>query len=144
MLRASEVQLPLPPPDIAKIDHGVLIHDLMLHKPGITSRAASRLVVEYVRFLELKAEKADLVATELSPSSVIDEVWHLHILDTQHYMQECMAAFGAVIHHNRNGSFEAERSDRYLRTLQAYEKKFGRKAPADIWPVNEVTPRIPL
>lgn len=34
------------------------------------------------------------------PNSVIDEFWHLHILDTKKYAHDCQWLFGRMMHHN--------------------------------------------
>jgi hypothetical protein len=36
---------------------------------------------------------------KVSPTIVIDEMWHAHILDTKKYMADCMQFFGRYIHH---------------------------------------------
>ena len=33
------------------------------------------------------------------PTKDVDEMWHLHILDTEAYAMDCLAAFGRFIHH---------------------------------------------
>lgn len=45
----------------------------------------------YQKFLELKIALKDFNAQRLSPSSAIDQVWHLHILDTEHYESDIRA-----------------------------------------------------
>ena len=39
--------------------------------------------------------------TELAtaPSAKLDEYWHMHILDTQKYMEDCQMVFGKYLHH---------------------------------------------
>lgn len=34
------------------------------------------------------------------PNSVIDQFWHLHILDTRRYADDCQKIFGRMLHHN--------------------------------------------
>jgi len=43
------------------------------------------LKVEYAKFLALKKTEEDYDATLLSPSPLVDAVWHAHILDTRSY-----------------------------------------------------------
>jgi hypothetical protein len=34
------------------------------------------------------------------PSRMIDEFWHMHMLDTRKYFEDCAALFGEYLHHN--------------------------------------------
>jgi len=34
-----------------------------------------------------------------APSVKLDEYWHMHILDTQKYMEDCQMVFGKYLHH---------------------------------------------
>ena len=38
-----------------------------------------------------------------SPSKLVDEVWHDHILHTKKYAEDCQKTFGKFIHHTPNG-----------------------------------------
>jgi hypothetical protein len=61
---------------------------------------ARRVLKGYRQFMTLKARLEDWNATILSPSSVVDQIWHLHILDTQRYAADCITLCGQVVHHN--------------------------------------------
>lgn len=121
-----------------EIDLFVLIQRLVRNVSGLSTKAASRQVSEYLRFLELKASHEDWHASKLSPSPLIDRVWHLHVLDTANYEDNCVRACGYNIHHNPDGPFDSDRGERYRRTLVAYKTTFGVEAPIDIWPADEV------
>ncbi len=91
---------------------------------------------EYRRFMELKVAVGDYDATQLSPSSLVDAMWHLHILDTRQYSAMC-ADLPSFIHHNPDGGKDAAaRCIRYQTTLIAYRSRFGETAPSTIWPQN--------
>ena len=72
-------------------------------KMGLSPIRAGRVIEEYKRFLEIKilcefmcAESGSIFRTAsplVSPSLLIDEVWHLHILDTERYIADCAAIF---------------------------------------------------
>jgi len=102
-------------------------------------------IVEYKRYLALKKAFPNL---EISPSPLVDKVWHMHILDTRRYMKDCDYIFGSYVHHNPSFDPDEEEqvgmAERYGKTLEAYEKVFGKPAPLDIWPripsKEEVTP----
>jgi len=92
-------------------------------------------VFEYKRFLLLKLRYPGL---EFAPSSFVDEVWHMHILDTRQYMKDCERLFGRYIHHMPSfGTGEEEENElgaTYKETLEVYEKVFGESAPTYVWP----------
>jgi hypothetical protein len=92
-------------------------------------------IFEYKRFLTMKKNFPKL---ELSPSPMVDEVWHLHILDTRQYMKDCDRIFGNYIHHSPSfGDSEEEKhhmGDRYEETLRIYEQLFKESPPEWIWP----------
>lgn len=53
-------------------------------------------VVDYKRFLELK----HLYPNEhVAPTKLIDDIWHMHILDTKKYHFDCDRIFGTYLHH---------------------------------------------
>ncbi|KAI8588378.1 hypothetical protein BDZ88DRAFT_477474 [Geranomyces variabilis] len=93
----------------------------------------SLLIKEYIRFLYIKD------AMVFSPSLKIDAVWHRHILDTRHYVDDITALCGRMVHHNPAGEFDSVelKRQRYSATLATYEGFFGANslsAAADIWP----------
>jgi len=100
-----------------------------------TEPVAWASIVEYKRFLLLKSKFPKL---ELSPAPLVDQVWHMHILDTRQYMKDCERIFGSYMHHSP--SFDPdedekqEMGDRYSKTLELYEDIFGEPAPMNIWP----------
>ena len=51
----------------------------------------------YKQYLYLKKEYGHQYL--LPPSTVIDEFWHLHIIDTNSYMEHCIDIFGHYLHH---------------------------------------------
>jgi len=89
---------------------------------------------EYRRFLYL----AMAAGHPVSPSSDVDQAWHLHLLYTRSYWDELVPeVLGAPLHHGptRGGSAEgAKFDDWYSRTLASYQAAFGSAPPRDIWP----------
>lgn len=85
---------------------------------------------EYKRFLKL------LIAgnTPLTPSKLIDEFWHQHILDTTDYWRFCMRIAGRYIHHvphyEKPHSFH---TDSFSKTQVIYKDYFGVDAPEKVW-----------
>ena len=50
----------------------------------------------YKKWLALHICYPDLA---MAPSELIDEYWHMHILDTRKYMEDCQLLFGYYLHH---------------------------------------------
>ena len=72
----------------------------------------------------------------VTPSLVVDEVWHLHLIYTRSYWDEfCLGLLGKLVHHDP-GSGESEEKahffDQYARTLQSYRLHIG-EPPQEIW-----------
>lgn len=67
---------------------------------GWSLEKALAMVGEYRKFLFLvgaamQAEDSDPVV----PWGGVDEVWHVHILDTEKYQHDCEQLFGRFLHH---------------------------------------------
>ena len=79
-----------------------------------------------------------LFRSEMTPSVDVDEAWHLHLLYTHSYWDElCGKVLRRPLHHNPSGGGAANTKrfrEAYLATLEAYERTFGERPPADIWP----------
>lgn len=93
-----------------------------------------RVVEEYKRFVFLCCEAGH----PCTPSDQVDQAWHLHLTYTRSYWEElCQKVLQRPLHHHptQGGAKEgAKFNDWYARTLESYERLFGQKAPADIWP----------
>ena len=93
-----------------------------------------RAIREYKRFAALSV----LAGHQVSPSHVVDQVWHLHLLYTESYWRDfCGQVLLKPLNHypSRGGSDESTKfGDMYTRTLASYETIFGEEAPSDIWP----------
>ena len=50
---------------------------------------ALRVLEGYRKFLRLKQMFHDYDAKKLTPSIPVEEMWHLHILDTANYKKDC-------------------------------------------------------
>jgi hypothetical protein len=91
-------------------------------------------IVEYKRFLALKQK---FPSEDFAPSPLIDEVWHMHILDTKQYMRDCNLILGEYMHHapsfDPDEEEQGEMIDRYHKTLALYKELFGVPAPELIW-----------
>ena len=85
-------------------------------------------IVEYKRFLTLRMENPGV---KISPTKLMDEVWHFHILDTNKYRDDCQNLFGRFIdHHPSYGPFESVEVQESLaasfESMKAlYQERFG-------------------
>lgn len=103
---------------------------------------ACQVAEEYRKFLILCLEHPD---EPIVPSSFVDDFWHLHILDTQKYMEDCDQFLGYMLHHFPYFGMRSEEDARNLRqawekTLAFYESTFGEVAPSDLWPKSNRCP----
>jgi hypothetical protein len=91
-----------------------------------------RAIQEYKKFLFLAMTAEQIV----SPSVVVDRVWHHHLLFTYSYWDElCGKVLNRPLHHTLGfgGKEEALKNyHRYEFTLETYRRYFGTP-PSDIW-----------
>ena len=95
---------------------------------------ARKAITEYKRFVYLAVRARHAV----TPSIVVDEVWHLHLTYTDSYWNEmCATILEAPLHHKPTlgGAVEDQRFlEQYKRTLSSYERAFETPPPAEFWP----------
>jgi ubiquitin len=122
------------------IDGPILCARMKREYPELSHGVIRRIFHEYLRFLELKISIRDLDAEVLSPSPLVDSMWHLHIIDTKRYSEDCGRLLGnsslnLLIHHNPDGGLdEGARAQRILDTIDAYKNFFsGEMPPPEIW-----------
>lgn len=89
---------------------------------------------EYRKYLTLCLENPN---EAIVPSSMVDNFWHLHILDTQKYADDCQKVFGYFLHHfpyfGMRGAKDAQNLNKaWNATCSKYEKRFG-KADEHFW-----------
>ncbi len=79
----------------------------------------------YRAFLSLKATYPEL---KLAPVTLVDELWHAHILDTRKYARDCERLFGKFIHHMPiRPELKRELVAREALTLMLVRHHFGPK-----------------
>lgn len=96
---------------------------------------------EYRKYLTLCLENEDF---PLVPSTFVDDFWHLHILDTLKYQEDCQNIFGYFLHHfpyfGMRGEEDAENlKAAWNETRHMYENRFG-KIDDSLWPVSKRCP----
>src|SRR6476646_1218252 len=100
-----------------------------------------RTIGEYRKFLYLGVV-ADF---EVTPSKVIDQVWHEHLLFTRAYDQFCHEVLGRPFEHFpelvSTGEQTSTFASQYQATLDLYEEEFDMAPPPDIWATTKFEPR---
>ena len=101
---------------------------------GWTDAHAARVIEEYKRFCFLAVTSGHVV----TPSDAVDQAWHLHLSYSRDYWQRfCPRVLGRELHHEPTTGGAGQKQlhfEQYARTLQSYERIFGRSPPADLWP----------
>ncbi|MCP5557565.1 MAG: TIGR04222 domain-containing membrane protein [Verrucomicrobiaceae bacterium] len=109
---------------------------------GWTPVFAKRAIGEYRRFLFL----AMAAGHPMTPSFVVDEVWHLHLIYTRSYWQTlCTEVLGRPLHHEPGAGGTGEDGkffQQYRSTLESYAQFFEQPPPIDIWPAREEKPEV--
>ena len=85
---------------------------------------------EYRRFLGL------LMRGEgpLTPSKLVDEIWHQHILDSRNYSSFCLRIAGRYLHHDPSYGKPRRSHERCSeRAKFVYKKHLGCDPPAGVW-----------
>ena len=95
-----------------------------------TSDYTDRVVLEYKKFMYLAATSDRMV----SPSEVVDSVWHQHLVFTQSYQSFCERLGKPIQHipstHSRAETEKFKKAKEHTRKL--YNENFG-EPPHDIW-----------
>ena len=90
-------------------------------------------VDEYRRFLHL----AVTAPHPVTPSNVVDEVWHTHLMFTRDYWLRFKPLLPAPLHHEPGDgtpASDAHFRSQYTRTLDLYHVTFGQVPPPEVWP----------
>jgi len=122
--------------------------DLTILKPYLTATLPSinipHLLIEYKKFLALKVISGDTSDPMfLSPSALVDQAWHAHLLHTAQYRAAC-AALGATIDHSPTGAQDQDlvREKRLGLTKAFYTTVFKHIPPSQFWELKYVTGQI--
>jgi hypothetical protein len=103
---------------------------------GWDAALVNRVFVSYMQFLTLKVLLKDFDAEYLSPSFLVDQMWHQHLLDNRHYEQFChyVCPDGRQIYHNPEGGDDiVAQQRRMVRTQSALKKRFEGAIDDIIW-----------
>jgi hypothetical protein len=93
---------------------------------------AGEIAVELQRWLKMTAS----IEGRLPMRGIVDEMWHLFVLDTKAYAAYCQTSFGRFIDHVPDGRF-VQTAGGWNDFHDAYERAWHRPAPTRIWPPRE-------
>jgi hypothetical protein len=104
--------------------HGEPLKQIVCGDPSLA-------VVEYKKFLRMMIDDSGAWFT---PSKLVDELWHRHMLDSVKYCRFCERVAGSYLHHTPHyGEPHSFHDPGFLSTLKTYKQKFGAPAPRDFW-----------
>ncbi len=93
-----------------------------------SSERAQKASDEYRKFLKLIAKNPDSPIVPwltIEGDDDLDQVWHLHILDTQRYVKDCEDIFGKFIHHDPHIAQNVSKHNSATKfTKKLYESEF--------------------
>jgi len=88
----------------------------------------------YRKFLTLKQMLKGQSTEQISPSIPVENMWHLHILDTANYGKDCQLLFGRMIHHDPDEClFDQTRKKRIEKTKFALRLKCNEEYNLQVW-----------
>lgn len=108
---------------------------------GWTLEFTKAVAEEYRKYLTLCIEYPEVPVV---PSNYVDDFWHLHILDTEKYQEDCEEFLGFFLHHfpyfgMRGPEDAANLTAAWLRTRELYTTRFG-PIPEQYWPISNRCP----
>lgn len=94
---------------------------------------ALKAIWEYKKFVYMGV----ISDVSVTPSKIIDQVWHEHLLFSSGYRKFCKEIIQYDFDHNPelvsvDSQTEAFQSQ-YFHTIELYRKEFGHEPPAEIW-----------
>ena len=103
---------------------------------------ALKAIWEYKKFVYLGV----ISDFSITPSKIIDQVWHEHLLFSAGYRDFCKEIIKHDFDHNpelisvmtQTEAFQSQ----YFYTIELYEKEFGVKPPSNIWTVTKFKGKI--
>ncbi|KAL5385215.1 hypothetical protein PMIN02_008943 [Paraphaeosphaeria minitans] len=123
-------------------------HDALRDKANDCPRkhgvSAAKAIEEFRRLIAIKTWAVDIDATKISPTPIMDHLWHAAVLDTEFYAQ-LQSALGVKLRHNPKGASDRDSNNRQKRLtrMTALYKSFFAKEPLVSNPLY-VAPVLPI
>jgi len=105
----------------------------LARESGWSAERTAGAIEEYRRFVYLMG----ISPSPLTPSTAVDQVWHLHLTYTRSYWGElCEGVLGRPLHHEpiTGGAAIELLDERYAGTRELYETEFESAPPTEYWP----------
>lgn len=84
------------------------MNDKLVNFYGWNKEEVSLMNDYYKKWLSIHVCYPELAT---APSVKLDEYWHMHILDTEKYMEDCQMVFGRYLHHYPYFGLEGDKDD---------------------------------
>lgn len=101
------------------------MNDKLINFYGWSKEDVSLMSDYYKKWLVLHVVYPELAT---APSVKLDEYWHMHILDTQKYMEDCQMIFGRYLHHYPYFGLEGDKHELdngFQLTKKLFKHHFG-------------------
>ncbi len=106
-----------------------------------TRPRAEKAVQNYKRYMAVTKALGGL---QLVPNGDIDEIWHMHILDTRAYMIDCDALFGEYLHHYPYfGMLSEENRQQWLQVQQVSTKLWAQLFGESLYGADSAPQKCP-
>lgn len=105
-----------------------IIKNHILHRTslGWSKEKVEQIEVWYRRFLYIRLHEKEAV---LVPTNDIDEFWHIHMLYTKQYYNDCKKIFSCIVQHNPTVEPSKEENDLFLKnfknSLELFQKYYN-------------------
>jgi uncharacterized protein (TIGR04222 family) len=126
-------------PDLPLAEYGFSIR--LASENGWTANFTRKALLEYKKFIYLAATAKEMV----SPSEIVDVVWHQHLIFTRSYTELCAIAGKNIQHipstHSKEDNVRLKQAR--IRTRLLYDDAFGEQ-PKEIWDYDDMLAPLEL
>ncbi len=116
--------------------------DKLSRKLNWKKNFALQAIWEYKKFVYMGV----ISDFSVTPSKVIDQVWHEHLLFSSGYRKFCKEIIRYDFDHNPElvsvGSQTEAFQSQYFHTIELYKKEFGLEPPPEIWDATKFKGKI--
>jgi len=116
--------------------------DKLSRKLNWRKKFALKAIWEYKKFVFMGV----ISDFSVTPSKVIDQVWHEHLLFSSGYRKFCKEIIRYDFDHNPElvsvGSQTEAFQSQYFHTIELYKKEFGIEPPPEIWDATKFKGKI--
>lgn len=118
-----------------------LAKEKIIESKGWSLDKVNNAVQDYKRYMALTKI---LSGYQLVPNEEIDEIWHMHILDTRQYMIDCENLFGEYLHHYPYfGMLDESNKNQWLETQNLSENIWKTVFGSNLYSVNNMGQKCP-